>query len=275
MLSSLKTGQAFGWFTQTAKNDDPVSMANSALSTKQIILRIIGIISLAEYVIMLLLGSVPSKHTVYQEAVVDIILLAIMTTPLIYVWVVRPFVMARDEALRHISHLAHTDPLTKLPNRRLLTSYFQKYMASAVRHNTCGAVLLLDLDRFKPLNDQYGHEAGDHVLIEVASRIQSAIRSEDVVARLGGDEFVILLYPMDVTKSKMGEIASQVANKLVEQINQPIKFNGSDLTVGASIGVRLFSSDVLDTDTVIREADIAMYHAKQLGKGRVEIFNKS
>jgi len=247
-------------------------MASSALSTKQVILRIVGIISLAEYLIMLVLGSFSFKFRVYEEAVFDIVLLGLITTPLIYYVVIRPFVAARDEALHHISHLAHTDPLTKLPNRRMLSSYFQKYMASALRHNSCGAVLLLDLDGFKPLNDQYGHEIGDKVLVEVANRISSAIRSEDVAARLGGDEFVILLHPIEEIKSKMSAIALQVAEKLVEQISKPIIFNEIEVNVGASVGVRMFSSEVLDTDTAIREADIAMYQAKQRGKGRVEIF---
>ena len=250
-------------------------MDSNALSTRQVIFRIIGIISLAEYLIMLVLGSFSFKFRVYEEAVFDIVLLALITTPLIYYVVIRPFVAARDEALNHVSHLAHTDPLTKLPNRRMLSSYFQKYMASALRHNSCGAVLLLDLDGFKPLNDRYGHEVGDKVLIEVANRILSAIRSEDVAARLGGDEFVILLHPIDEIKSKMSVIAFQVAEKLVEQISRPITFNETEVNVGVSIGVRLFSSEVLDTDTVIREADIAMYKAKQHGKGRVEIFDYS
>ena len=248
-------------------------MPNNALSTKQVILRISVIIALAEYLIMLLLGSFSFKFRVYEEAVFDILLLGLITTPLIYFMVIRPFVAARDEAMNYISHLAHTDPLTKLPNRRLLSSYFQKYMASALRHNSCGAVLLLDLDGFKPLNDKYGHEVGDMVLIEVANRIQSAIRSEDVAARLGGDEFVILLHPIEETKTKMSVIAYQVAEKLVEQISKPIVSNGAEFSVGASVGVRLFSSEILDTDTVIREADIAMYKAKQHGKGRVELFN--
>jgi two-component system cell cycle response regulator len=250
-------------------------MAPRALSTRQVIFRIIAIISFAEFFIMLVLGVVPYKLGVYEEAVFDITLLGLLTIPPIYFWVVRPFVDARDEALRHVSHLAHTDPLTKLPNRRLLSNYFDKFMASSARHQGNGALLLIDLDGFKEINDQYGHDAGDQVLIEVARRIQSIIRTEDVVARLGGDEFVILLHQLDVDDQKARGIALQVAEKLVNLICQPIQFNGATFNVGASVGVRLFSSEVLDVETAIKDADIAMYQAKQNGRARAVLFEKA
>lgn len=223
---------------------------------------------------MLVLGIVPSKLGIYEEAVFDITLLGLLTTPLIYFWVVSPFVAARDEALSHVSQLAHTDPLTKLPNRRLLSKYFEKYMASSARHQGGGAVLLMDLDGFKEINDQYGHDAGDQVLIAVSNRIQSIIRTEDVAARLGGDEFVILLHQLDVDEQKARGIALQVAEKLVNLVSQPIQFNEAKLNVGASIGVRLFSSEVLDIETAIKDADIAMYQAKQDGRARAVLFEK-
>jgi diguanylate cyclase (GGDEF)-like protein len=207
-------------------------------------------------------------------AVIDILLLVLITTPLIYFWVVNPFVAARDEAINHINHLAHTDPLTTLPNRRLLSKCFEKYMASAARHQSGGAILLMDLDGFKELNDLHGHDTGDQVLIEVARRIQSIIRAEDVAARLGGDEFIILIHHLDADEQKARHDALLVAEKLVDLIAQPIQCNGETLHVGTSIGVRLFSSEILDTETAIKQADIAMYQAKQEGKGRAVFFKK-
>ena len=255
--------------------NDSSRLVTGTLSTRQVIFRIVAIISMAEFLIMLVFGLLPFKWGVFEEAVFDITSLALLTTPLIYYWVVSPFVAARDEALNHIDHLAHTDPLTKLPNRRLLFKYLEKYMASTARHKGYGAILLIDLDGFKELNDQYGHDAGDQVLIEVSHRIQSIIRSEDVAARLGGDEFVVLLQHLGADEQKARESALQVAEKLVGLASQPIQFNGVILNVGASIGVRQFSEEVLDTETAIKEADIAMYQAKKGGRGRAVLFEKS
>ena len=245
-----------------------------SLTTKQVIVRIVIIILLAEFVIMMFLGVIPFEVSIYLEAVIDLVLLALLSTPLIYLWVIKPFVTARDEALVQISCLAHTDPLTKLPNRRLLSKYLQKFMAGTVRHKFHGAVLLMDLDGFKLINDAHGHDAGDEVLVEIAKRVRSITRSEDVAARLGGDEFVILIHHLGVDEKKAHDIALQIAEKLINLVNKPINYNGTTLNVGASIGIRLLGFEELDTDTVIREADIAMYNAKQAGRGRAVFFEK-
>jgi len=256
-----------------SKSKSPIVVMGT-LSTRQVIFRIVAIISVAEFLIMLVFGLIPYELGIFNKAVVDIASLALITTPLIYYWIVSPFVSARDEALSHIDHLAHTDPLTQLPNRRLLYKYLEKYMASTARHKSYGAILLIDLDGFKELNDVYGHDAGDQVLIEVSERIQSIIRSEDVAARLGGDEFVVLLQHIGVDERKAEDSALQVAEKLVDLIKEPIPFNGVILNVGASIGVRQFSSDLVDTETAIKDADIAMYKAKNGGRSRAVLFIK-
>jgi diguanylate cyclase (GGDEF)-like protein len=191
-----------------------------------------------------------------------------LSTPAIYIWVIKPFVDARDEVIVQINHLAHSDPLTHLANRRLISEHLGKIIASCVRHKDHAVVLLLDLDGFKLVNDNHGHEAGDAVLIAIAERLQSTVRSEDVVGRLGGDEFVVLVHRLGSDEQVAHGKAMVVAQKLIDSINKPVDFNGKTLHVGASIGIRLIGFEKLDTETAISEADNAMYRAKKAkGKG--------
>lgn len=244
------------------------------LTTKQVVLRIAIIIGSAELLIMQVLRAFPHKTGTYSAAVLDTALLAALSTPAIYIWVIKPFVDARDQTLAQINQLASVDPLTQLANRRLLSTHLEKAIAGIVRHRIFGALLLLDLDRFKPINDAHGHNAGDAVLVEIAKRLQSITRSEDVVARLGGDEFLVLISHLDIDERLARDRASLTARKLINLVNEPIDFHGETLHVGASIGIRLLGFEELDTDTVISEADIAMYRAKQAGRGRVVFFEK-
>jgi diguanylate cyclase (GGDEF)-like protein len=242
------------------------------LSIKQVLIRIIVIISSVEFAIMIALDLITHKIDAYSTSALDAALLALLSTPAIYLWVIKPFVNARDEALSQINHLAYIDPLTQLANRRLLSEHLQKAVASIVRHKMYGALLLLDLDRFKPINDEYGHDAGDEVLIEIARRMQSITRSEDVVARLGGDEFLIYISHLDADRKKAHDMVSRISKKLIELVNQPIHYHDRDLYVGASIGVRLLGFEGLDPEAAIHEADIAMYRAKDAGRGRAAFF---
>jgi diguanylate cyclase (GGDEF)-like protein len=245
-----------------------------SLTKKQVVIRIVTIITTVEFLIMLFLGVVPLEVSIYSEALLDLVLLGLLSTPLIYIWVINPFVTARDEALDQVNHLAHTDSLTQLPNRRLLSIHLEKLIAGAVRHKIRGAALILDLDGFKDVNDTHGHDAGDEVLIEIAKRLRANTRSEDVAGRLGGDEFFILVQHLDGDERTARDTALWVAEKLVNVVKKPIDFNGTMLNVGASIGIRLLGFEELDTKTVIREADIAMYRAKQAGKGCAVFFEK-
>jgi len=244
------------------------------ITTKQVILRIVLIIAFAEFLIMLFLGLLPVTFNVYIEALLDIFILAVISTPLIYLWVIHPFVTARDAALDQIKQLAHTDPLTGLANRRLLSIQLEQLIAATTRHEMRGAILLIDLDGFKAINDIHGHDAGDAVLVEIAQRLRAHIRPEDVAGRLGGDEFVILINNLSVDETLTRDIALQIAEKLVMLIHTPIAFNTTPLSLGASIGIRLLGFDALDTETAIREADLAMYRAKQSGGGSVVFFEK-
>lgn len=253
----------------------PESKTNlKSLTINQVIIRIVAIISSVEYLIMLLLANIPFDITTYTEATLDLALLASFSTPLIYILVIKPFVVARDDALNRISHLAYTDPLTQLPNRRLMSMQLEKCLAGAIRHNVRGAVLLLDLDGFKAINDRHGHDAGDKVLIETAQRLQTHTRAEDVTGRLGGDEFIILIQHLDADEKTARATAYSVAEKIVNAINMPIEFHGAKLNVSASIGIRLLKLKEADTKSIIREADAAMYHAKQAGKDRAVFFEE-
>jgi diguanylate cyclase (GGDEF)-like protein len=251
------------------------SKTNSkSLSTSKVIIRIVAIISSVEYLIMLLLANIPFDTTVYTEAILDLTLLVSLSTPLIYFLVIKPFVVARDDALNHISHLAYTDPLTQLPNRRLMSIHLEKCLAGASRHKVRGAVLLMDLDGFKAINDIHGHDAGDVVLIETANRLKTHTRAEDVTGRLGGDEFIILIQHLNADEKIAHDTAYSVAEKIVNAINTPIDFNGVKLNVSASIGIRLLKPEEIDTKSIMREADAAMYHAKHAGKDRAVFFEE-
>jgi PleD family two-component response regulator len=135
------------------------------LSNTQVVTRIAAIIAAAELVIMLTFIWIPFSWNQFTEAILDVILLDTLSTPLIYRWVINPFVRARDEAIEKVRSLAFTDPLTQLANRRHILVHLQKMMASSKRHKIYGAILMIDLDGFKQINDSYGHDAGDAVLI--------------------------------------------------------------------------------------------------------------
>jgi diguanylate cyclase (GGDEF)-like protein len=239
-----------------------------------VVFRIIAIIAVVELVIMLfLVGASPGMYT-YTIVLLDVILLVILSTPLILTWVIKPFVIARDEAAAQVTHLAFHDPLTQLANRRLLTEYLHRTIAGLRRHGLHAALLLIDLDRFKPINDEHGHDAGDAVLIEIADRLRSEIRDEDVACRLGGDEFVILLDRLDTEAQAAHDKALQMAQRLLNNVQMPIDYKGMSLRVGASIGLRILDAAEIDANTAIKEADMAMYQAKEAGGGRVAVYGQ-
>lgn len=170
-----------------------------------------------------------------------------------------------------IHYLAKYDALTRLPNRVSLLEHLQAVTRANRRERDRGAktaVAYIDLDRFKPVNDRFGHHVGDRVLADVASRLRGRLRAEDMVARVGGDEFVAVLTDVASVESAM-----RVAAKLVEAVSEPIEISGSVTQVGASIGLTLFPDDGLDAFQLIKQADAAMYHAKAGGGGSVAIYN--
>jgi len=177
-------------------------------------------------------------------------------------------VTERKEHEKQLEHIAHYDALTGVPNRVLLADRMKQALARTQREGSLMAICYLDLDGFKPVNDSYGHETGDRVLVEVTRRIRQTIRQDDTVARLGGDEFVVLLVGLQASE----ECASSL-NRLLEAIHQPIEIDARLIHITASIGVTLYPEDELDADTLLRHADQAMYIAKQSGKNRYHLFD--
>jgi len=173
----------------------------------------------------------------------------------------------RKKTEERIKNLAYFDVLTGLPNRRLLTDRLQVAIASAHRHGQQLAIMFLDLDLFKRINDSLGHGVGDQVLIETAARISHCIREGDTVARLGGDEFTILLPEIEHL-----EDAAKLAERLITQVKQPFMIDDHELYVTTSIGIAVYPDDGDSVETLIKNADTAMYRAKDLGRNSFQLY---
>ena len=167
-----------------------------------------------------------------------------------------------------IEHIAHYDPLTDLPNRVLLSDRLKLAMVSIHRSQQSLALLYMDLDGFKAVNDQLGHDAGDQLLIEIAHRMKNVLREGDTLARMGGDEFVALLNGVDNTHD-----VELVIERLLHACSQPWTVGGQVVQVSASIGVTLYPHDLVEVDQLLRHADQAMYQAKQAGRNRYHLFD--
>lgn len=172
-------------------------------------------------------------------------------------------------AEERVRHLAHYDALTDLPNRFLFEERCSRALARAQRNDYRVAVMFLDLDRFKLINDSYGHAVGDEMLQLVASRLQQNMREEDTVARIGGDEFIIV-----VENFQHKDDLASVAGKVIDNLNLPFELQGEHLHIGASIGISLFPRDGSDVETLVKRADIAMYRAKGLGRNGFGFFGE-
>jgi diguanylate cyclase (GGDEF)-like protein/PAS domain S-box-containing protein len=174
--------------------------------------------------------------------------------------------------LRHsqerLEHMAHYDPLTQLPNRALLSDRLSQSVALAQRNGSLLGVCFLDLDGFKPVNDEYGHEIGDLLLIGVARRLEVALREVDTVARLGGDEFVLLITGL----TDLDELET-ILERIMEVLEQPFDIEGCQLQISASLGITIYPLDDADPESLLRHADQAMYQAKRSGRSRFSLFD--
>lgn len=162
-----------------------------------------------------------------------------------------------------IEHLAHYDALTQLPNRALFRDRLRQALVSAKRANNLVALMFLDLDHFKQVNDEHGHQTGDALLQQVAARLKSCVRESDTVARLAGDEFTIIL-----PEIASAEDAKRVADKIIDAFKIEFSANGNTLFSSTSIGIALFPSNACEEDRLLNQADTAMYQAKQAGKNQ-------
>ncbi|QDZ27703.1 EAL domain-containing protein [Noviherbaspirillum sp. UKPF54] len=175
----------------------------------------------------------------------------------------------RKQNEQTIRNLAFHDPLTGLPNRRLFNDRLQQAIVARQRKDTPFALMLLDLDRFKTVNDTLGHDVGDALLKAVAARLTSGVRQGDTLARMGGDEFALL--SVDIAQP---EDTAHIAGKLVDALKAPFQLYGHELYVTGSVGVTLFPSDAADGDALIRNADIALYRAKDIGRNNFQFFTE-
>jgi diguanylate cyclase (GGDEF)-like protein/PAS domain S-box-containing protein len=174
----------------------------------------------------------------------------------------------RKSAEARISYLATRDPLTELPNRLLFNDRLEQGIVAARRSGQSLALMFIDLDRFKNINDSLGHQVGDMLLKEVAARMQDCIRKGDTLSRLGGDEFVVTLEGL-----QQAEDAAQVASKIIKALGRPCEIGGHTLNTSCSIGISIYPDDADDDRTLMKNADTAMYHAKERGRNNYQFFS--
>ncbi|MEW6163429.1 MAG: EAL domain-containing protein [Pseudomonadota bacterium] len=173
----------------------------------------------------------------------------------------------RKASEERVRHLAHHDALTNLPNRFSLHERLAQALGFAVRNRKLLALMMIDLDNFKTINDTLGHQTGDRLLIEVAQRLAQAVRTSDIVARLGGDEFVVVLPDIDTPAD-----AAHVAEKILQTVARPYAIDGQSLRTSPSIGICLHPDDADSSNDLLKKADVAMYHAKAQGRANYQFF---
>ena len=179
----------------------------------------------------------------------------------------------RKQAEEEIHHLAFYDPLCQLPNRRLLLDRLRQAVASSVRNRVGSALLFIDLDNFKTLNDTKGHGIGDLLLVEVAKRLQACVREGDTLARFGGDEFVLLLEGLSNDRAHAAMQAQGVGEKVLEALNQPYQLEDNEFHSSSSMGITLFFNHRESLDELLKQADTAMYEAKKSGRNTLRFFD--
>lgn len=185
-----------------------------------------------------------------------------------YVAVFSDITMVKSSQMQ-LDHMAHHDPLTDLPNRTLLDDRLAHAINRSRRHDSSLAILFIDLDRFKNVNDTLGHPIGDMLLQDVAKRLQGLLREQDTVARLGGDEFIILIEELEKP-----EVAETIATKVIDAISRPFTIQSQELFIGASIGISIFPDDGDDAAALIKFADAAMYRAKEQGRNTYQFYTQ-
>ncbi|MGI9452087.1 MAG: putative bifunctional diguanylate cyclase/phosphodiesterase [Geminicoccaceae bacterium] len=207
-----------------------------------------------------------------QPLLLKVFALGVLTTTLgLLAFVVLRQVPLRalSGALKEVTYLASHDPLTNLPNRTLFRDRLQQALAQAERRGDRVAVICLDLDHFKDVNDTLGHGVGDELLKEVTKRVQALVRASDTLARLGGDEFAIIQVELGQPDG-----AANLAQRIIDALVQPFEIQGHELVIGSSVGIALYPEDQADPDHLLRNADLALYRAKAEGRGIYRFFEE-
>ena len=179
----------------------------------------------------------------------------------------------RKAAEDQIRQLAFFDPLTGLPNRRMLMDRLQHALAGSARNGLSGALLFIDLDHFKTLNDTLGHDKGDLLLQQVAQRLLTCVREDDTVARLGGDEYVVMLESLSAVREEAASQATLVGEKIINALNQPYRLAAVDFHSTPSLGIALYQGHQTSIDDLLKQADLAMYQAKNAGRNGMRFFD--
>lgn len=179
----------------------------------------------------------------------------------------------RKQIERQAYELAFFDPLTNLPNRRLLHERLERAIATCAREGHHGALVYLDLDHFKVLNDTQGHAIGDRLLVEMAGRLATVVRHSDTVARMGGDEFVLLLQPLDRDRTRAARQAGRIGEHVLQALAQPCLLDAMPYQNSASLGITLFDGQLSDANEILKRADMAMYEAKAAGRDTLRFFD--
>ena len=238
-------------------------------TSSQIVARILAVIITVEFIIMLLLGDIHDLTNQWVAAIIDVLILALVATPAIYFWVVKPFVRARESAYEEISQQALTDPLTQLANRRHFDHVIDLEFGRHARNDTELALILLDIDHFKEFNDSYGHLQGDQCLLQIADVIATiASRPADLASRYGGEEFICVLPETGLEGALV--IADKIKNG-IEAIG--IKHETSKVSnhVTVSLGIATSkSAGIYSAADLINLADVFLYKAKESGRNRLE-----
>jgi diguanylate cyclase (GGDEF)-like protein len=257
----------------------------------RVVISVALIVLVGEFLIMELIESMDAvilKDPFLEKLVLflDPIALTAIVSPALYILIFRPLSQQAElkrqlDELRHdqdkdrIEHLAFYDPLTNLPNRRLLVNRLHQAFASSTRSGREGALLFIDLDNFKDINDTLGHDIGDLLLQQTAQRLESCMREGDTVARLGGDEFVVMLEGLSEKTIEAATQTEAVGEKIHATLNQPYQLAMHEYHSTISIGATLFSDHHQSVEELMKRADIAMYQAKKAGRNTLRFFNST
>ncbi|MDB5984522.1 MAG: histidine kinase [Pseudomonas sp.] len=225
-------------------------------------------------------GRVHHREMLGRNKNGDVLTVDVSVEPIILNETACLLLTARDvsqlkNAQAQIQHLAYHDPLTDLPNRALLMDRLSQQIALLKRHNLRGALLFLDLDHFKHINDSLGHPVGDSVLKIITARLEASVRMEDTVARLGGDEFVVLISGLEGTRAEVTHQVRGLADTLRELLAEPMFLDGQRLQVTPSIGVALIPDHGSTPADLLKRADIALYRAKDSGRNTTQLFHST